>query len=58
MLAIRSTDAPTLVQRLNERGIVLTERDGNIRVATHFYNNASDVAKLVAALQAESALLA
>ncbi len=57
MLAIRSTDAPTLVQRLDERGIVLTERDSNIRVATHFYNNASDVAKLVAALQAESALL-
>ena len=58
MLAIRSTDAPTLVQRLDERGIILTERDGNIRVACHFYNNADDVEKLVAALEAESALLA
>jgi len=58
MLAIRSTDAPTLVHRLDERGIVLTERDGNIRIASHFYNNADDVEKLVAALQAEPALLA
>jgi selenocysteine lyase/cysteine desulfurase len=58
MLAIRSTDAPTLVQRLDERGIILTERDGNIRVACHFYNNAQDVEKLVVALEAESALLA
>lgn len=58
MLAIRSIDAPALVQRLDERGIVLTERDSNIRVASHFYNNASDVDKLVFALQAESSLLA
>jgi len=58
MLAIRSTDAPALVQRLDERGIILTERDGNIRIACHFYNNASDVQQLVTALQAESALLA
>lgn len=58
MLAIRSTDAPTLVQRLGERGIILTDRDGNIRVAPHFYNNADDVEKLVTALEAESGLLA
>jgi selenocysteine lyase/cysteine desulfurase len=58
MLAIASRDAPTLVQRLDERDIILTDRDGNIRVATHFYNNAADVEKLVAALQVESALLA
>ena len=58
MLAIRSTDAPTLVTRLDQRNIILTERDGNIRIACHFYNNAADVEKLVAALTAESALLA
>jgi selenocysteine lyase/cysteine desulfurase len=57
MLAIRSSDAPALVERLAERDIILTERDGNIRIATHFYNNAADVEKLVAALEAESALL-
>lgn len=58
MLAIRCTDAPMLVQRLAERDIILTERDGNIRIASHFYNDASDVEKLVTALQAESDLLA
>ncbi len=58
MLAIRCTDAPMLVQRLDERDIILTERDGNIRIASHFYNDASDVEKLVTALLAESDLLA
>ena len=58
MLAIRSTDAPKLVERLGERDIILTDRDGNIRVAPHFYNDASDVERLIAALEAESALLA
>ena len=58
MLAIRSTDAPRLVEHLGERDIILTERDGNIRVASHFYNDASDVDRLVTALEAESDLLA
>jgi selenocysteine lyase/cysteine desulfurase len=57
MLAIRSTDAPKLVEHLAERDIILTERDGNIRIATHFYNNAADVERLVAALEAEANLL-
>lgn len=58
MLAIRSTDAPELVRRLAARDIILTDRDGNIRIAPHFYNNAEDVDKLVAALLAESELMA
>ena len=57
MLAIRSTDAPLLTQRLAARDIILTERDNNIRVAPHFYNNADDIARLEEALQAENALL-
>lgn len=58
MLAVRSTDAAALVQKLTERDIILTERDGNIRIACHFYNTAADVEKLVSALQSESILLA
>ncbi|MEH6516332.1 MAG: aminotransferase class V-fold PLP-dependent enzyme [Halioglobus sp.] len=58
MLAIKSTDAPLLVQRLTDRDIILTDRDGNIRIAPHFYNNAADVEKLVTALLAESELMA
>ncbi len=57
MLAIRSNDAPKLVERLDARDVILTERDNNIRVAPHFYNNAADVEKLEFALRAESALL-
>lgn len=57
MLAIRSNDAATLVERLGERDIILTERDRNIRIACHFYNNASDVEHLISGLKAESAFL-
>jgi selenocysteine lyase/cysteine desulfurase len=57
MLAIRSNDAPELVRRLGVRDIILTDRDGNIRIAPHFYNNADDVDKLVEALSAESELM-
>lgn len=58
MLAIRSTDAPELVRRLAARDIILTDRDGNIRIAPHFYNNAEDVEQLTQALLAESELMA
>jgi len=58
MLAIRSTNAPLLVERLTARDVILTERDGNIRVAPHFYNNLIDVGRLTAALEAEADLLA
>jgi selenocysteine lyase/cysteine desulfurase len=42
-MAIRSQDAATLVQRLADARIVLSHRDGNLRVSTHFYNNLSDL---------------
>ena len=58
MLAVRSNDAPALVTRLTARDIVVTERDSNIRIAPHFFNNGDDVARLISALQAESKLLA
>jgi selenocysteine lyase/cysteine desulfurase len=58
MLAIRALDAPALVARLTARGIILTERDGNIRVASHYFNDEGDVQDLVSALQQESTLLA
>jgi selenocysteine lyase/cysteine desulfurase len=57
MLAVESTDAEKLVERLYQRGIILTQRDGNIRIAPHFYNNAADVDRLVAGLEAEAGLL-
>ncbi len=58
MLAIKSTDAPALVSRLQSEGIILSERDGNIRVAPHYYNDGSDVTRLVEALGKNADLLA
>ena len=58
MLAIKATDAPLLVSKLEERNILLSQRDGNIRIAPHYYNDSSDVEKLVNALQANAKLLA
>lgn len=42
-MALRCTDAPALVQRLNDARIVLSHRDGNLRISTHFYNNLADL---------------
>lgn len=58
MLAIKSTDASTLVSKLEECNILLSQRDGNIRIAPHYYNNSHDVDKLISALQANAELLA
>ncbi|MEP1472608.1 MAG: aminotransferase class V-fold PLP-dependent enzyme [Halieaceae bacterium] len=58
MLAIKSTDAAALVAKLEERNILLSQRDGNIRIAPHYYNDSHDVEKLISALQANAKLLA
>jgi selenocysteine lyase/cysteine desulfurase len=42
-MAIRSSDAAALVKRLEDARIVLSHRDGNLRVSTHFYNNLADL---------------
>jgi cysteine desulfurase / selenocysteine lyase len=36
--------------RLRERGIVCAARDGNLRLAVHFYNHEEDIERLAAAL--------
>jgi selenocysteine lyase/cysteine desulfurase len=50
-------DAPALVSRLAARGIVASCRGNGLRVSFHAYNNEDDVDTVVAALQAEAALL-
>jgi selenocysteine lyase/cysteine desulfurase len=57
-VAIRSTDAPALVARLAERGVVVSSRDGNVRAMFHAYNDASDIGALVDGLLAHPELLA
>lgn len=57
MMAIASTDAPALVQALADDGIVVSERDGNVRVSPHFYNNEDDIDALFGSLEHQARLL-
>jgi selenocysteine lyase/cysteine desulfurase len=58
MIAVRSTDADALVHRLIDRQIVTSHRDGNLRAGFHFYNDESDLDRLIAALNDNRELLA
>jgi selenocysteine lyase/cysteine desulfurase len=58
LVCVRSTDAPALVHALASDGIVVSYRDGNVRVAAHLYNVDEDIDRLLAALAARRALLA
>jgi selenocysteine lyase/cysteine desulfurase len=57
LVVVQSRDAPALVSRLAARGIVASCRGNGLRVSFHAYNNEADVDGVVAALEAESALL-
>ncbi len=51
MVAIKSTDENSLVAALDERGVVASCRDGNLRLSPHFYNTHEDVEKTFAELK-------
>jgi selenocysteine lyase/cysteine desulfurase len=57
LMAIASTNAPLLVERLGQAGIVVSERDNNLRVSPHFYNNDADIKSLFSALEKNVDLL-
>lgn len=57
MTAIKCHDAPKLVERLGARRITVSDRDGNLRISPHFYNDVSDLECLSDALRAERALI-
>lgn len=57
LMAIASTDAPLLVRRLSEKNIVVSDRDNNLRVSPHFYNNDADIKALFSALEKNADLL-
>jgi selenocysteine lyase/cysteine desulfurase len=44
------TDRASVLASLRERGVVGSARDGNLRLAIHFYNHVDDIAQLIAAL--------
>ena len=58
LVVIRARDASTLVERLANRGIIASARGNGLRVSFHAYNTAEDVDAVLAALDAEAALLA
>ena len=42
--------AEEIAKRLEEENVIVSAREGRLRIAPHFYNNASDIDKLVEAL--------
>ncbi|HEX5114138.1 MAG TPA: aminotransferase class V-fold PLP-dependent enzyme [Pseudonocardiaceae bacterium] len=57
LVAVASTDAEQLVDRLAADGIVTSSRDGNLRVSPHCYNTDADIDRLLAALHTHRDLL-
>jgi selenocysteine lyase/cysteine desulfurase len=57
LVVVRSSDAGTLVQRLADRGIIVSARANGLRVSFHGYNNEQDVDTVLDALDAEAALV-
>ncbi|QRP50495.1 aminotransferase class V-fold PLP-dependent enzyme [Amycolatopsis sp. FDAARGOS 1241] len=57
LVAIASTDAEQLVERLGAEGIVVSSRGGNLRVSPHCYNTDGDIDRLLAALHTHKDLL-
>jgi selenocysteine lyase/cysteine desulfurase len=39
-----------LLRALSEQGVICAERDGNLRLAVHFYNHEDDIERLVTAM--------
>jgi selenocysteine lyase/cysteine desulfurase len=58
LVCVRSTDAPALVDALAAEDIVASERDSNLRVSLHLYNNEDDIEAVLAALARHRNLLA
>ena len=57
LVVVRTTDAAAMVRRLEGRGIIASARGTGLRVSFHAYNNDDDVDAVLAALDAEQALV-
>ena len=57
LVAVASTDAPALAAALADDGVVVSSRDGNLRVSPHLYNSTGDVEAVLASLARSRHLL-
>ena len=57
MVSLRSHQVELLVKWLENDGIIVSSRDGNLRISPHIYNNQADVDKLIDCLTKHRALL-
>jgi selenocysteine lyase/cysteine desulfurase len=58
MIAVASTDEHALVAAMGQDRVVVSCRDGNVRISPHFYNNVQDVEDVLASLHRHRHLLA
>lgn len=58
LVCVRSTDAEALVRTLEADRVIVSSRDGNLRVSLHLYNTEDDVDAVLAALAQQRPLLA
>ena len=58
MIAFKSVDENKLVSTLDQDRIVVSSRDGNLRISPHFYNTEVDVELLMKSLSEHKALFA
>ena len=57
LVMVASTNAPQLVEALARDGILCSTRDGALRVSLHYYNTATDVDAVLAALDRHPGLV-
>ncbi len=57
LLALRSHDAETLSKALSRRRVIVSARDGNLRISLHAYNNEQDLERLFELLEKHDELL-
>ncbi len=57
MIALKSKDVETLVSKLAEEAIIVSSRDGNLRISPHLYNSVADIDLLMTAVNKCEALL-
>lgn len=58
LVVIRCVNGAHLVQRLADRGIIVSSRGEGLRVSFHLYNTAEDVEQILSAFRQERAMLA